>query len=252
MIRYAKYWLLAMDEHSLQSPFVFDVYRRALQSSRRRKVYDSSIEKYRRSLRQSQEMIATDTLGAMSKLSSGTSKRISHIARWGISDRKQSEILVHLVEYYGCLKVLELGTSLGINTMYLSQASTVEKIVTIEGNEELAMLAKQSFDSMGFSNIELTIADIDEYLDQTHESFDLVYMDANHTTEATLRYFTKIVSKLSDHSLVVLDDINWSPGMSKAWAMIQSQFEYLTIENNKIGIVFVDKPGKKSNYILSF
>lgn len=242
-----------MDDHSLQSPFVFDIYREALFPSRRKKIIDASIEKLRKKLLFETRSIGANTKGSGSSISKNNAMKLNKIARSGISSRRQSEILVNLAETLGCKTVLELGTSLGLNAMYLAKSKEISQVVTVEGNDRLALEANKHFEEAQIANIKVVASDIDDFWDMNTRKFDMVYIDANHTFEATVRYFEKSLSILSGQGVIVIDDINWSPDMSKAWTFIVSNFENnITIENSKIGIVFVHKLPKTAHYILRF
>lgn len=135
----------------------------------------------------------------------------------------------------------------------MSEARCTKRIVTVDGNSDLCTIAKEHFSALELKNIELINSDIDSYLNEINQTFDFVYIDANHTYEATKRYFSMTLGHLSHSGIIVIDDINWSPGMSKAWLEIQHDYpDYLYVENDKIGIVFVNVESVKGHYILSF
>ena len=242
-----------MDEHSLQSPFLFDFYQKALNPSLRKKVTIQSVEALRKKLCRDPRSISMNNFGSGSSLPEGYSKKIRSIAQSGISGQKQSEILVNIIETKKNIRVLELGTSLGLNTISLSHADGVGEVITIEGNTELAEIAEENFKEAGSTNIRLIVSDIDLYLDQTNQIFDFIYVDANHTYMATRRYFSCALELISDDGIIVLDDINWSSSMRNAWdELIIEHSDHLFIENDKLGIVFVNVQNENNHYFLKF
>ncbi|MEO9967025.1 MAG: class I SAM-dependent methyltransferase [Reichenbachiella sp.] len=250
--RYLRYWLLALDEHSLQSPFLFQLYTQALSPSNLNKITRPTIEELRKSLLAGRHTIA-NTYGSGSSLSTSQRGSIRGIAKFGVSTPKQSEILVNLIEWTKAETVLELGTSLGLNTLYLSEANTTKEVVTVEGNQELALLSRLHFESHGASNIDQINDDIDHFLDNDHRRYDLVYIDANHTLDATIRYFRKCMDLISSEGVIILDDINWSPDMNRAWnSILEDNKTCIFVENYEIGIVFVNRPSEQKHYILRF
>ncbi|MBK6643902.1 MAG: class I SAM-dependent methyltransferase [Bacteroidetes bacterium] len=50
---------------------------------------------------------------------------------------------------------------------------------------------------------------------------DFIFIDGNHTYEATMRYFNWILPKVRAKTMIIFDDINWSAGMQQAWLEIQ-------------------------------
>ncbi|MFY0626663.1 MAG: class I SAM-dependent methyltransferase [Reichenbachiella sp.] len=252
--RYVHYWLYKMDEHSLHSPFVFSLYKNSLKSYSNEIPIITSAESIRKKLRNDHREIDLATLGSQSQIRNN--QKISSISRLGISNLKTSKMLSSLIQHIGAKSVLELGTSVGINTIYLAKAGGVEEVVSIEGNKSLVEIASECFDDFGLDNIDLQNKDVDvcldELLDRKRE-FDFVFMDANHTEVATKRYFEKVSQIVSKNSIIVLDDINWSPGMNRAWQEIkESSKEQLIVENYQFGMVFSGKIPASGSYILDF
>lgn len=240
-----------MDEHSLQSPFVFKLYTEALVKPKSG-TYHQDVEDLRREYLGGNRSLPAGGFGAGSNLAK--SNDLSQIARYGISDRRQSEILSRLIEWSSCASILELGTSLGINTAYMARCEGVNRVVTIEGNEQLAREAQINFSRLGLDSIiQLINSDADAYLDRREERYDLIYIDANHTYEATVRYFHRSLELLNPNGILVIDDINWSKEMLQAWEAIKNHNKNtITLENDKIGIVFMGKQSAEDSYILRF
>ncbi|SMD31914.1 Predicted O-methyltransferase YrrM [Reichenbachiella faecimaris] len=242
-----------MDEHSLQSPFLFRVYQKALNPTSRKSVHHQNIEELRQQLYLDSRSIKSNNFGSGSSLSSNRSKEVSSIAKSGITERWQSEILINLIEYNKCQTLLELGTSLGINAIYLSHAKNINQVVTIEGNQELAHIAQANFKQLAPQEIELVVSDIDHFLGQNSRPFDFIYIDANHAFDATMSYFEQSMEIISEQGIIVLDDINWSSDMRRAWQTLISKFpDHLYIENHKLGIVFVNVALNRNHFILRF
>ncbi|UXX78542.1 class I SAM-dependent methyltransferase [Reichenbachiella carrageenanivorans] len=253
IIRYIRYWLLCMDEHGLQSPFVFQVYKEVLNPSKRKKCKDTAIESLRSQLSKDDTVIMSSDFGSGSSMAVAKSKQVKTIAQSGISELKQSEVITNLIAFVNASHVLELGASLGINTLYMSKVSVVEQVISIEANPELAALASDHLKILASSNAEIKVVDVDDFFEANSQTFNLIYIDANHTYEATIRYFNQAVKVLSTHGALVIDDINWSPGMSKAWTQIIAQHPaHLYLENHKFGIVFANRALERNHYILRF
>lgn len=242
-----------MDEHSLQSPFLFNLYQNALKPTCRRKVLDREIEELRRQLISDNRAIDTNHFGSGSSMIASQAKQIRRIAKSGISRRKQTEVLVNLIEISQSQNILELGTSLGINSIYMSRGSGVKQVITVDGNAELMQIAKGHFELLKAGNIKTVVSDIDNFLDQEDAVFDFIYIDANHTYDATLRYVEKALRLVFQKGVIVVDDINWSPEMAAAWSrIIKTHTNHLYIENDKLGIVFVNHPAEMSHHVLRF
>lgn len=214
---------------------------------------DAEIESIRDHWKNSNIEMDQESIGVKSTVSNP--KLISQIARKGVSDWSSSVMLKGIIDYLCCESVLELGTSLGINTAYLSKCSTVQEIITVEANFELVELAKETLKDAEI-RIELITADITDAivnLADRNKSFDFVLVDANHKYEATTNYFRQLKHLIHDESIIVFDDINWSPEMTRAWNEIcEDEHVTLTLENFQMGIVFFNTKFKKKSYVLGF
>ena len=149
---------------------------------------------------------------------------------------------------------MELGTSLGINTAYLALNKDT-KVYSFEGDQKVAKLAAQHLAS--FNNCKLIRGNIDNtlvtFLADYEQALDLVYFDANHTYEATLRYFNLCLPHAHEHSIFILDDIYWSRGMTKAWKEIKKHPKVIaSVDIFDAGILFFDPSLNRENLILDF
>ena len=194
-------------------------------------------------------MIESKSLGAQSTLNNP--QKLSNIVRWGVSHPQDSLRLSRIISYFQYSKILELGTSIGINTMYLAKNSEAH-ITTIEGNAQLAQVALDNFSQAKLTNINLVVSGIDQALEKMADSFDMIYIDANHTYTATLRYFEWAISHLNSNGCIVFDDINWSPGMAQAWAKISKTKNYIAIENFDLGILIHREDCNNQSFVLKF
>jgi predicted O-methyltransferase YrrM len=215
----------------------------------------SEIEELRTSLLNNKETIETSTLGADSKNKSKSSRTISSISSGGITTPKYSALLYRIIKHFHMRHVVELGTSLGVNTLYLAKYEAT-KVTTFEGDPELSKLAQANFDQQQAHNVRIIEGNIDKTLSSFLDGSirpDLVYMDANHRYDATMRYFNTILHNNHDETIVILDDIKWSSEMQKAWKTISEHPEVtMSIDLNKWGIVFFKPEFTKQHYVLAF
>ena len=82
------------------------------------------------------------------------------------------------------------------------------------------------------------------------ESVDVVFMDANHTKEATLAYYSIIKPKLSNGSVLIVDDIHSSKGMREAWNEIrQDEKARVSFDIYGLGVIYYNEKLSRKNYI---
>ena len=248
------HWLEAVNEHSLHAPFVYDLYRQVIKPA---KGEIDAIESLRADLRQSDKQIEMVELGAGSSISRSNIRKVSSIARHSLTPPPFSALLYRLAQYTESQNILELGTSLGLNTLYLAAAAPQGTIHTLEGCPATASLAAKHFQKLQADNIALHVGNIDrllpELLQKQLPSVDLAYLDANHTHEATLRYFEWLHPHLHDQSIVVVDDIHWSAGMQEAWEILRRHPSVsLSLDLYEAGLLFI-RPGLKAqHYVLEY
>ncbi len=252
---FLKYWLLAVNEHALQPPFVYALYTKTIKPDEPKEIF-GQIENYRKQLLQRKDSIRFTELGAGSSISNKKERPIRSMARHSLSSARFSRLLYRLICQFEAQTILELGTSLGINTLYLSAAAPKGTVYTLEGCPETAAAARSLFSRWPNRNILVEEGPIDQHLPlllQQLDTIDAAYLDANHTYEASMRYFELLLPKLHPNSFLVIDDIYWSPGMQQAWQEMCSHPQVsLSLDVYDAGLLFF-RPGlRKAHYILSF
>ena len=204
----------------------------------------------------SKDEVALEDLGAGSAVDRTLKRKVSSIARHSISSHKSCRLISRVARSRKPKSILELGTSLGISTLYLAHARPESKIYTLEGDPNLARLAKDNFEKNKASNIEVIPGDIDETLPgllPTLSQVDLAFVDANHTQASTLAYFYALLKKVNEDSIIILDDIHWSRGMKLAWHEISKHPEVTcSLDLYQVGIIFFKSTLQKQHWVLHF
>jgi predicted O-methyltransferase YrrM len=201
----------------------------------------------------SKDEILVNDFGAGSKVFKGNLRSVSKIAKIASVRRKYGLLLMRLVPYLKISNSLELGTSMGIASSCIGFADAQAKLLTLEGCENTANVAKEQFDFFGLKNIEVIVGDFNQTLQINIENklFDMIYFDGNHTKEATLRYFTQTLQSKHNDSVFIFDDIHWNAEMCDAWKEIKKHSEVtVTIDTFQWGIVFFRKEQKKEHFTI--
>jgi predicted O-methyltransferase YrrM len=157
-------------------------------------------------------------------------------------------ILFKLIRKLKPVSCIELGASVGISAAYQASALKINgkgTIVTLEGSPEIADIAIETFDSLGFTNASVITGPFHKTLNDVLEvsnPVDFVFNDGHHDHNAVISYFNQVMPFLSDDAVIVLDDISWSPGMKKAWALIEEDERVAaSIDLHTTGIALVKK-----------
>ena len=127
-----------------------------------------------------------------------------------ISGYLQGRLLAIISKMLQPKNILEIGTFTGYATLCLTEGLAKEgKITTIDVNEELAYLPKKYFQESEFSaQIDFQLKDAKDFLKETDEFFDLVFIDADK--ENYLNYFELILPKMNKGGIILSDNVLWS------------------------------------------
>lgn len=221
--RFLSYYMKAVTAYQVHSPAVYHFITEVLDQERTYYKF-GEIEYLRELYLKSKDSISFVELGAGSKKLSGNTRPIAQIAKTSLSPIKTCRILFNAVKYYQCKNILELGSSLGISTAYLAAVNKDYKVISLEGNPASADIARHNAQQLALDNIEIITGSFEDTLIPTlnrMQKVDLAYLDGNHSYDATIEYFEKILPRLHENSVVVLDDIYWSDGMLNAWKKLQ-------------------------------
>jgi len=242
--------------HGVHSPFVYAFIKNVLNTPSIGDGIDA-IELYRQELLCNQKEITILDMGAGADLQGSKSKTIAQIAKGALKPKKYSALLNRIVAYYQPNQILEMGTSLGITTCYLAQGAANASVATMEGAPAVAKEALNTFNNLGYKNIQLINGNFDETLPNylnSIESIGIAYVDGNHRYAPTIQYFNLLLNKSDEQSILIFDDIHWSREMEKAWEEIKADARVsITIDLFYIGIVFLKKGNKeKENFTIKF
>ena len=254
VLQFIKHWLHRVDAHSLHSPFLYNFYTQVVKNDAPSPF--AKLDKLREVLLANSTNLSIEDLGAGSRINNATERSIQSIARHASTPPAFSRLMARTIAHFNYHYILELGTSLGLNTLHLHTLNPEAFIQTLEGSTAIAAHAQQHFDQLDASSIQLTLGNIDDTLPKVLAAMprvDFAYMDANHRYEPTLRYFELLKPKLHKGSLVVVDDIHWSREMNQAWHVLKENTAVsLSLDFFEAGFLFFDPELPKENYILSY
>ena len=245
------YFFQKVDNHSIQAPFAFSLYELI---SKPGFPEIKKIEDHRALLIRSGDTINYQTFGKKSSLPIDKRRKISAIVNSGISSQYKSRLLASLIKEFKCKVILELGSSLGINTAYLAEASPQGTVYTFEGHPGLCHLANGFFKQLNYDQVVLLEGNIDEKLPEVLNSItavDFAFIDANHTSQGLLMYFNQLINRIHKKSIIVIDDIRWSKDMHRGWKeVVKNERVSHSYDMGDVGILFFQEGIKKQNYIV--
>ncbi len=251
---YLRYFFKATNAHGVHSPFIYDLYTTLINKKKHYYAFDE-LAIYRNALSKNNKVVDLIELGAGTK--QGTQQvMIKNIYSSSCHSEKDTQLLFKLVERFQPKYMIELGTCLGVSSLYLAKGNSHATLYTFEGNHDYARIANEAFIRYKAPNIQLIEGNIHNTLSSLIASLpklDMVYIDAHHDFEPTVHFFKLCLSKSHQDTVIILDDIHWSPQMEKAWEYIKQMEEVKqTIDLYQFGLVFFKASQAKEHFVLRY
>ncbi|MDW3192151.1 MAG: class I SAM-dependent methyltransferase [Cytophagales bacterium] len=246
--RLFEYKKQAVGAHGLHSPFVYRLYAKYIRKKRRH--LSSEIEQLRKTCQRAQQAIS------VTDFKSGTirTKKLGEEARSSPSTATFSAFLSQLLDYINADCVLETGTSLGFNALYLAQSS-VKEVWTLEGNSSIAEIAADHFTRMKAHKIKLITGDIHETFEASLQDSgaDVIFLDADHRSVATSKFMDILAPHLSRIKCIIIHDIYWSKDMTNIWQELVADTRFpMTIDIFQAGLLFPNQKLEKQHFVVKF
>jgi predicted O-methyltransferase YrrM len=243
IVHFIKHYWSATRIDVLHSPFVFELYNSCI-ARQNTPAELLPIEVLRQEAKQNNTQITQEDFGALGHLQTKRTQSVSYFATTHAKPSRLAHIIYRIVNKYKYHNCIELGTSLGFTSMCIAKGLPKQaKLITMEGAEQIAEVAQQHFlKSNTHQQIILRLGNFDNLLPETLAQLptvDFAFIDGNHTYEATINYFNNLLSKVNEESVLIFDDIYWSPGMTKAWEEIKHHPKVtVTVDLFYIGLVY--------------
>jgi predicted O-methyltransferase YrrM len=252
--KYLYYISKANNRHGIHSPFVYQLIDEVIYDRTRFPEY-GIIEKLRNELLARTDEITITDLGAGSTVNRSNRRKVADIARNSAKGDKWGELLFRLARHFQPQTMIELGTSLGVGSLYQSLGNPNGNLTTFEGCPNTAAIAREQFAK---ANVNPNI--IEGNFDDTLRPFlhsidklDWAFIDGNHQKEPTIRYFHQCLEKCTPNSVLLFDDIYWSKGMAEAWENIKAhQRVTVSLDLFQIGIVFLREGQAKQHFTIQY
>jgi predicted O-methyltransferase YrrM len=248
------YFFNSGNEHSVHSPFIYDFVVNVLNARKNKPTYHG-IELMRTKMLKSRSVIEVLPLGA------GSAKQVAKIPLRSVAKRtskgaKYAELLERICHYYQPHYAVEIGSSVGISTLYQASGLDNGYLFSLEGNPDSIKVARHNAEKLEFTNIQFIEGRFEQTLPMLLNQLphvDYVFFDGNHTLEATLQYFEFCLAKAHPGSIFIFDDIRWSDEMLRAWEKIKNHPRVtVTVDLYFMGIVFFRTEQEKEHFTLRF
>jgi hypothetical protein len=233
--------------HGIHSPYLFGFIHETVFNASRTAV-SGEITRVHRELRRDRRYIPSGSFGAGS-FGAGpvtgrpAERRVSSFVRHSSVSGKYGALLFRIARWFRPEMIIELGTGLGVSTIYLSAGHPGAPLHTIEGNAERAGFAAVLIKRCSLSNVKIHTGDMEGELERILAGPEggtgqpdpgvegeepgrgirlLAFVDGNHRYGPTIAYVKRLVAAAGEEAVIVMDDIYWSKGMSAAWKEVVS------------------------------
>jgi predicted O-methyltransferase YrrM len=241
--------------HGIHSPFVFDLVSKVLRNKFAPDIV-FSIETIRKKMVSNPDSIVVHDLGSGSRKMKSSLRKVSDIAKTSAISRKYGIFLSRMSGNFSGRLVIELGTSLGISTLYLASSCPGTPVFTIEGCSSTAGIAARNFSESGLTNIRQFTGPFEKVLDDII-SMDitpgLVFIDGDHRKGPLKKYFSKVAAVSDSNTVIIIDDIYSSREMAQGWDEIKNDDRVtLTVDIFRMGVVFFRKGITPGHYVIRY
>ncbi|MBK9272041.1 MAG: class I SAM-dependent methyltransferase [Saprospiraceae bacterium] len=244
---YLDYWIRSKTIYQLHSPRLFQLVQKSFDHDQYYYAFDL-IWQMRYQIVSRGELIPEDEF-SISRSQAG--QILGRFAHRSVMPLEHLHSLFRVCRFLNPQSILELGTCLGISSLALGLAAPNARVTGIEGNPFFCKEAETLLANLRMTHVKIENKNFDQFLDEyTGPSFDLVFLDGDHQSEATKRYLTKLLPFLTKKTCIILDDIHWSADMSRCWKEICKwpQF-HCSLETLRWGLLFTDPGLSSGNYV---
>lgn len=255
--KYLNYVLFSSHKkgHGIHSPFVFHLITKVFRNKINQDVV-FKIEKVRQTMISDKRRIYLKDHGSGTEGSGKTLKKISEIVKYSAITERYGILLAALSREFGNPGIMAMGTSMGLSPLYLAAGSPDITVHLIEEYPEISGIAKDYIESSELKNISLYTGKFDEVIAEIGDKSikpGLVFIDGDQNSEKMLKYFYQVAEMGDKNSLFVLNDINGSAEMGKAWKEIKKHDKVtLTVDIFRMGLVFFREGVSRYDYIIRY
>lgn len=143
---------------------------------------------------------------------------IDEIREYGINNNvpimsvETIETINKIIDDNNIHSVLEIGTAIGYSTICFASNKNIDKVVSIERDDERENIAISNVKKSGFSNI--TLIHDDALNTVISDKFDLVIIDAAKSQNT--KFFNKYKENLNTDGIIIIDNLEFHGYVGKS------------------------------------
>lgn len=165
-------------------------------------------------------------------------------------------LLFRLTNYFKPKHILQVGTSVGFSTLYLTAYAKGLQCITLENVAPFADLARQVFEKAGCTFVDLRVGAYNALLPAALEEMkrlDFVFFNTLEDEEDVAGLFNQCLAHVHNDTVFVCEGIQTTPRMRAFWKRVCGLPEVtVTLDLYSVGIILFNKKLHKRNYIVYF
>lgn len=115
------------------------------------------------------------------------------------------DTIQNIIKENNIKSILEIGTAIAYSTICFASTPGVEKITSIERDEERYKIASSNVKKSGLKNIELIFGDATDAI--IEGKYDLLIIDA--AKSQNMRFFNKYKNNLNKNGIIIIDNLEF-------------------------------------------
>lgn len=251
-INYLIYFFSSGNKHSVHSPFIYDLVTKVINARRIKPEYHT-YELIRSKMLKSNAEIEIKPIGASSFAGK---RKLSDVVKLSAKSAKYAELLERLCAYFNPEFAVEIGSSVGMSTMYQAAGIKQGYLFALEGNHNSIKVAQHNIEQAELPQVQFREGLFENTLPELLNELprvDYVFFDGNHQLDATLQYFEWCLQKAHRGTVFVFDDIRWSDEMFLAWNKIKNHpLVTVSVDLYSMGIIFFRTEQEKEHFTIRF
>lgn len=214
------FYLKSISIYEVHSPLVFKILNA---KAKRRDILDNDRNKsWWKSLKKQKSLIHEADPGSGSK--SRRHDSIARAAKIASSSNAKSRRVASIIAATQCKCVLELGSNLGKTTALIAEYNPEARVHSVEARSTLTDLARDYIAFNELSNVQIHNCLFADFIDSERNIMnqcDFIFLDGDHSYEASLRLTQKLLRPNNRPDFILIDDIRLNPAMKQFWDEIK-------------------------------
>ena len=224
----------------VHSPFAFDLITNVIEDDYVYPCY-ARIESVRRRLLRSKESFGENAM------------TVGKAAQKYATGKKRGQLLFRLANYLGPKRLLQVGSGMGISTLYLTAYASNLHCISLENDSAKAKWARWCLREGG-KDVETLVGEYGSTLPEALERLgtaDFLFFSAGLPRPYDL--FEKCAGHIQPKSILVIEGLYDTPAGRECWQRIKSHPSVaLTFDLYHVGLVFFDKRFYRKDYTVYF